>query len=126
MKTYNDTCIENLRFAIVKMAVDDYKKMLKTEQKLENQKAKFIREHKKLANNIKAGACSRAQFIIKHEGLKAERIRLGENRKRNKDEIKNMEVWFYSDWGQLLVNVDTDYIISQVRKIVKEKSNDKT
>lgn len=26
MKTYNDTGIENLRFAIVKTAVDDYKK----------------------------------------------------------------------------------------------------
>lgn len=126
MKIYNDTGIENLRFAIVKTAVDDYKKTLKTEQRLENQRAKFIREHKKLANDIKAGACSRAQFIIKHEGLKAERIRLEKNRKMNKDKIKNMEGWFCSDWGQLLVSVDTDYIISQVRKIVKGAKNDKT
>lgn len=118
MRICNNEGIENLRFAIVKTAVDDYKKMLKTECRLVKEKAKLFREHQKLRSSIKKKECSGSQFVIEHEKLKTERIRFGRNRKTNKDEIEKMENWFRSDYGQLLINVDADYIIAEIRKIV--------
>lgn len=119
MKDYNDTGIENLRFAVIQRAVNDYKKVLKDEQRLENQKAKIVREHRKLSTDIKTGACSRAHFMNRHKALMTERVRLGRKRKFNKVDVKNMERWFCTDWGELLLGVDGDYAISQIRKIMK-------
>ena len=115
---YN-TGVENLRLAIVDRAVKDYKKLLKAEQRLENQKAKIVRKHKDFARSIKMGACSGAQFMQRHEALITERVRLEKKRKINKREVKDMERWFYTDWAELLIGVDGDYTISQIRKIMK-------